>query len=141
MGNLPYYRWYTNERPHVKHERNSTVRDYPVVLNIDGTCAPAPRLASSRTRILVGQLAHCFFRSFTRCCARLSTGRKIATTKHCCWYGHREHMKGATFMPFPKPHIDREKSERWIRAGSREGFGVNNVTKHTNICSLHLICL
>ena len=24
-------------------------------------------------------------------------------------------------MPFPKPHMDREKSERWIRACIREG--------------------
>ena len=33
---------------------NSAVRDYPVVLNIDGASAGAPRYAASRTRILVG---------------------------------------------------------------------------------------
>ena len=36
-------------------------------------------------------------------------------------------------MPFPKPHMDREKSERWIRACRREGFGVDNVTKHIHL--------
>ena len=44
-------------------------------------------------------------------------------------------------MAFPKPHMDREKYERWIRACRREVFDVDNVTKHTNICSLHLICV
>ena len=71
----------------------------------------------------------------------------MVTTKHCCYgvcrsdsrYGHREHMKGVTFMPFPKPHIDRGKCERWIRACRREGFGTDKVTKHTYICSLHFI--
>ena len=71
----------------------------------------------------------------------------MVTTKHCCYgvcrsdarYGHREHMKGVTFMPFPKPHIDRDKCERWIRACRREGFGTDKVTKHTYICSLHFI--
>ena len=38
----------------------------------------------------------------------------MVTTKHCCCYGHREHMNRVIFMPFPKPHMDREKSERWI---------------------------
>ena len=58
----------------------------------------------------------------------------MSTTKHCCWYGHREHMKGAAFVPFPKPHMDRDKSERWIRACRREGFGVDNVNKtHTHL--------
>ena len=42
-------------------------------------------------------------------------------------------------MPFPKPHIDRDKCERWIRACRREGFGTDKVTKHTYICSLHFI--
>ena len=32
----------------------SAVRDYAVVLNIDGACATAPRYAASQTRILVG---------------------------------------------------------------------------------------
>ena len=42
-------------------------------------------------------------------------------------------------MPFPKPHIDRDKCERWIRACRREGFGDDKVTKHTYICSMHFI--
>ena len=33
-------------------------------------------------------------------------------------------------MLFPRPHMDREKYERWIRAYRPEGFGVDNVTKH-----------
>ena len=48
-------------------------------------------------------------------------------------------MKGVTFLPFSKPRMDREKCERWIRACRREGFGADEVTKHTYICSLHFI--
>ena len=51
-------------------------------------------------------------------------------------------------MPFPKPHMDREKYERYynmhaliIIACRRECFGVDNVPKHTSISSLHLICV
>ena len=57
-------------------------------------------------------------------------------TKHCCCYGHRVRMKGVKFVPFQS-----EKSEHWIRACRREGFGVDNVKKHTYIYALHLICL
>ena len=42
-------------------------------------------------------------------------------------------------MPFLKPHMDRDKCERWIRACRWEGFGADNVTKHTYICLLHFI--
>ena len=48
-------------------------------------------------------------------------------------------MTGVTFMPFPKPHMDRGKCERWLRACKRDNFGIDNVTKHTCICSLHFI--
>ena len=47
----------------------------------------------------------------------------MVTTKHCCYgvcrndlpYGDRKHMKDVTFMPFPKPHMDGAKLERWVR--------------------------
>ena len=39
-------------------------------------------------------------------------------------------------MTFPKPHMDRE---RWTTACRREGYDVDNVTKHTSMCSLHLM--
>ncbi|KAK2140821.1 hypothetical protein LSH36_1237g00000 [Paralvinella palmiformis] len=48
-------------------------------------------------------------------------------------------MKGVTFVPFPKPHINRAKSERWIKACKREHFRIDSITKHTYICSLRFI--
>ena len=75
----------------------------------------------------------------------------MVTTKHCCYgvcrsdshYGNREHMKGVgpkhAFRPFPKPHMDRGKCERCIRACRRESFGTDKVTKHTYICSLSIV--
>ena len=39
-------------------------------------------------------------------------------------------------MPFPKPHINHDKCEPWIRACRGEGFG--NLVD-TYICSLHFI--
>ena len=70
-------------------------------------------------------------------------------TKHCYYrvcrsdsrYGCREHIKGVSSMPFPKPHIDLAKSERCVKACKRELFVINNITKHTYICSLHFIGL
>uniref|UniRef100_A0A8C6SJG8 THAP-type domain-containing protein n=2 Tax=Neogobius melanostomus TaxID=47308 RepID=A0A8C6SJG8_9GOBI len=71
----------------------------------------------------------------------------MVTTKHCCFgvcrsdsrYGHRDHMKGVVFIPFPKPRRALEKCERWVRACKREGFKAENVTKDTYICSLHFV--
>ena len=65
---------------------------------------------------------------------------EIATANHCCWHGHREHVKGATFMPFPKPHIDREQSERWIRAYRREGL-VSTTLRNTQTFAAFARCI
>ena len=40
-------------------------------------------------------------------------------------------------MPFLKPHMDRGKCERWLKACKRDNFGIDNVTKHTYTFSLH----
>ncbi|KAM4574074.1 uncharacterized protein V3H82_008823 [Fundulus diaphanus] len=71
----------------------------------------------------------------------------MVTTKHCCYgvcrsdtrYGHRDHMKGVFFIPFPKPRSLAQKCQRWIRACNREDFTAQNVTKDTYICSLHFV--
>ncbi|KAK2143446.1 hypothetical protein LSH36_839g02005 [Paralvinella palmiformis] len=72
----------------------------------------------------------------------------MVTTKHCCsgvcrsdsHYADRKHMKGLTFMPFPKPHIDRAKSKRSTEdCKRRKHFAIDNFAKHIYICSLHFI--
>lgn len=65
--------------------------------------------------------------------------------KHCCWgtcnsdsrQKHKEHMKDVTFVPFVKPHINKEKCEKWIRLCYRkeDEFNINKIDKYTYICS------
>ncbi|KAM9773113.1 lethal(3)malignant brain tumor-like protein 2 isoform 2-T2 [Syngnathus typhle] len=71
----------------------------------------------------------------------------MVTTKHCCFgfcrsdsrYAHRDHMRGVFFISFPKPRRNKEKCIRWVEACKRQGFTVENVSKHTYICSLHFV--
>ena len=75
--------------------------------------------------------------------------KKLLTTKRCCYgvfrsdyrYGHREHMKGATFMTFLKPHMDRDKCKRWIRACRRDGFGEKRFWCRRGYQTQALICI
>ena len=75
---------------------------------------------------------------------------KSMVVKHCCWgtcnsdrrQKDKEHMKGVTFIPFVKPHIDKEKCERWIRLCYRkeDEFNTNKIDKYTYICSKVFYC-
>ena len=48
-------------------------------------------------------------------------------------------MDGVTWVPFPKPHIDKEKCLKWVAACGREDFDVNSVKKWTCLCSKHFV--
>ena len=42
-------------------------------------------------------------------------------------------------MPFPKQHMDRDKSERWITACRREGYGKVSTTLRNTHSAVHLL--
>ena len=67
--------------------------------------------------------------------------------KRCAWgmcksdtrYNEREYMKGVTFFPIPKPKTRCEECKIWVKACGRKYFTVDNVTKHSYICSKHFV--
>ena len=68
--------------------------------------------------------------------------------KHCCYgtcnndsryEGKKPEMKGVFFIPFPKPKTNFEKCKLWIKNCGRKNFGVENITKHTYVCSKHFV--
>ena len=67
--------------------------------------------------------------------------------KRCAWgtcksdtrYSEREYMKEVTFFPIPKPKTRLEECKIWVKACGRKNFTVDNVTKHSYICSKHFV--
>ena len=54
-------------------------------------------------------------------------------------YADKPWMEGVWFIPFPKPDTQLEKCIIWVSACGRENFTVEDVNKHTYICSLHFV--
>ena len=54
-------------------------------------------------------------------------------------YADKPWMEGVWFIPFPKPDTQLEKCMIWVSACGRENFTVEDVNKHTYICSLHFV--
>ena len=44
-----------------------------------------------------------------------------------------------TWIPFPKPHLQRDKCRKWILACGRPDFEESEVKKWTYICSKHFV--
>eukprot|EP00057_Strongylocentrotus_purpuratus_P016935 XP_011671409.1 PREDICTED: uncharacterized protein LOC105441715 [Strongylocentrotus purpuratus] len=67
--------------------------------------------------------------------------------KHCGFgtcnsdsrYAKRPDMEGVFFLAFPKPKTKLDKCKIWLKACGRKDFGVDNVTKHTYVCSKHFV--
>ena len=74
--------------------------------------------------------------------------KKRGGTKHCCYglcnsdsrYAHKTHMAEVSFIRFPKPWIDFEKCQTWVRAcGRGDTFTTKNVNNSTFICTKHFV--
>lgn len=61
---------------------------------------------------------------------------------HCVWgtckSDSRKNEPGVTFIPFPKPWIDKKRAKRWsFLCGRGKDFTVGHITNNTYICSRH----
>lgn len=67
--------------------------------------------------------------------------------KRCAWgtcnsddrYKEKEHMKDVIFFPIPKPKTRLEETKQWVKACGRKHFAVENVDKHSYVCSKHFV--
>ena len=67
--------------------------------------------------------------------------------KRCAWgkcnsdsrYAYKDHMKGVNFVNFPSKKKEYDKCRRWANACYRKDWGVENVTRHTFICTRHFV--
>lgn len=48
-------------------------------------------------------------------------------------------MEGFSWFPFPKPIMQLEKCQRWVKLCSRKHFAVAKENKYTYICSKHFL--
>ena len=48
-------------------------------------------------------------------------------------------MNGVEFFPVPKPKTRLEDTKVWVKACGRKFFNMDNVNKHSYVCSKHFI--
>ena len=106
------------------------------------------KLQLSFARCRLKELSSPFFwRSQRRCkltnvCKHFTEIGKNKMVKYCryknCSSNSSNVTSSVTFIPFPKPWIDRARAEDWIRlCGLRDYFPVESINADTRVCSLH----